>query len=106
MVRSNSYPVNRNYADYNATNLKSVPWYGSGMLSQNAKYALRAALMLAERFGAEAPVAVSEIAERERIPQKFLEAILVELRDSGILLSRRGRAGGYSLQRPPEAISF
>jgi Rrf2 family protein len=76
------------------------------MLSQKAKYALRAALMLAERFEAEAPVAVSEIAERERIPQKFLEAILVELRDSGILLSRRGRAGGYSLQRPPDAISF
>ena len=76
------------------------------MLSQKAKYALRAALMLAERFDAEAPVAVSEIAERERIPQKFLEAILVELRDSGILLSRRGRAGGYSLERPPDAISF
>ena len=77
------------------------------MLSQKAKYALRAVLMLAERFGAQTPpVAVSEIAEREQIPQKFLEAILVELRDSGILESRRGRYGGYSLQRPPAAISF
>jgi Rrf2 family protein len=76
------------------------------MLSQKAKYALRAVLMLAESFGAGTPVAVSGIAERERIPQKFLEAILVELRDAGILDSRRGRYGGYSLRRPPEGISF
>jgi Rrf2 family protein len=76
------------------------------MLSQKAKYALRAVLMLAERFDAAAPIAVSEIAERERIPQKFLEAILVALRDKGILDSRRGRHGGYTLQRPPDAISF
>jgi len=76
------------------------------MLSQKAKYGLRAALMLAERFEAAVPIAVSEIAERERIPQKFLEAILVALRDKGILDSRRGRHGGYTLQRPPDAISF
>ena len=76
------------------------------MLSQKAKYALRAALMLAERFEAAVPLAVSEIAERERIPQKFLEAILVELRDAGIVDSRRGRYGGYSLRRPPAEVSF
>jgi Rrf2 family protein len=76
------------------------------MLSQKAKYALRAVLMLAESAGAGAPIAVSEIAERERISQKFLEAILVELRDAGLVDSRRGRYGGYSLRRPPESISF
>jgi Rrf2 family protein len=76
------------------------------MLSQKAKYALRAVLMLAESAGTGAPVAVSEIAERERISQKFLEAILVELRDAGLLDSRRGRYGGYSLRRAPESISF
>jgi Rrf2 family protein len=76
------------------------------MLSQKAKYALRAVLMLADGAGAGQPIAVSEIAEHERIPQKFLEAILVELRDAGFLDSRRGRYGGYSLRRPPESISF
>jgi len=76
------------------------------MLSQKAKYALRAVLMLAEGFGAGTPVAVSEIAGREGISQKFLEAILVELRDKGIVDSKRGRYGGYSLRRPPEATSF
>ena len=76
------------------------------MLSQKAKYALRAVLMLAERADTGTPVAVSEIAGRERISQKFLEAILVELRDAGILDSRRGRYGGYSLRRPPESVSF
>jgi Rrf2 family protein len=76
------------------------------MLSQKAKYALRAVLMLAERSQGDAPVAVSEIGKRERISQKFLEAILVELRDAGILESRRGRYGGYSLRRPADAISF
>jgi Rrf2 family protein len=49
---------------------------------------------------------MSEIAERERISQKFLEAILVELRDRDILESRRGRYGGYRLLRSPESISF
>lgn len=76
------------------------------MLSQKAKYALRAVLMLAESFGTGTPLPVSEIAVRERIPQKFLEAILVELRDQGILDSRRGRYGGYRLSRSPKSIGF
>ncbi len=76
------------------------------MLSQKAKYALRAVLALAENADLETPVAVSEIADREHIPQKFLEAILVELRDKEILESRRGRYGGYRLRRSPDSISF
>jgi Rrf2 family protein len=76
------------------------------MLSQKAKYALRAVLMLAEDETATAPTAISAIAERERISQKFLEAILVELRNKGFLTSRRGRLGGYRLARPADDISF
>ena len=76
------------------------------MLSQKAKYALRALLMLAEGVEQESPIAISEIAARERISQKFLETILVELRDQGLLESRRGRYGGYRLRRAPSAISF
>lgn len=76
------------------------------MLSQKAKYALRAMLMLAEGVDKEGPIAISEIAAREHISQKFLETILVELRDRGLLESRRGRYGGYRLRRAPGAISF
>jgi Rrf2 family protein len=76
------------------------------MLSQKAKYALRAVMMLAERAGEADPVRVPEIAQRERISLKFLEAILVELRDAGLVESRRGRNGGYRLKRAPEEISF
>lgn len=76
------------------------------MLSQKAKYALRAVMMLAERAGDPEPVRVPEIAQRERISLKFLEAILVELRDAELVESRRGRHGGYRLKRPPEEISF
>ena len=76
------------------------------MLSQKAKYALRAVLMLAEGEEHEAPTAISAIAEREKISQKFLEAILVELRNKGYLASRRGRLGGYRLAKPATDISF
>jgi Rrf2 family protein len=75
------------------------------MISQKARYALRALLFLAAR-GEAAPVQISEIAERERIPRKFLEAILLELKKTGIVRSHRGRSGGYSLGRPAKDISF
>lgn len=76
------------------------------MLSQKAKYALRAMLMLAERADSGELVLTGEIAEREQIPRKFLEAILVELRNHGILESRRGKNGGYRVARPLDKISF
>lgn len=75
------------------------------MISQKARYALRALLFLAAR-GEDATVQISEIAEKERIPRKFLEAILLELKKPGIVRSHRGRAGGYSLGRPARDISF
>ena len=74
------------------------------MLSSKAKYAVRAATMLAERADSEAWTQTAEIAERERIPRKFLEAILVQLRDHGIVESRRGSHGGHHLSREPSEI--
>ena len=75
------------------------------MISQKARYALRALLYLVAR-GDGAPVQISEIADKERIPRKFLEAILLELKKTGIVRSHRGRTGGYSLGRPAKDISF
>ncbi|HYH21660.1 MAG TPA: Rrf2 family transcriptional regulator [Azospirillum sp.] len=75
------------------------------MLSQKAKYALRALIMLAEQPDDEL-VLIADIAERESIPRKFLEAILVELRKSGLLYAKRGKSGGYRLARLPSEISF
>jgi Rrf2 family protein len=75
------------------------------MLSQKAKYALRALLMLAEQSQTDM-VMIADIAERENVPRKFLEAILVDLRKRGLLDSRRGKYGGYRLAKPADAISF
>jgi len=76
------------------------------MLSSRAKYALRACLFLAERQREQKQWALSpEIADAEDIPHKFLEAILVGLRDSGIVESRRGRYGGYRLAGPADRVA-
>ena len=75
------------------------------MLSSKAKYAVRAAAMLAERADAEEWTTTAEVAERERIPRKFLEAIVVQLRDHGIVDSRRGSQGGHRLSRDAAKIS-
>ncbi|WP_431859154.1 RrF2 family transcriptional regulator [Azospirillum sp.] len=75
------------------------------MLSQKAKYALRALIMLAEQPGDDL-VLIADVAERENIPRKFLEAILVELRKAGLLFAKRGKSGGYRLARTPSEITF
>jgi Rrf2 family protein len=75
------------------------------MLSSKAKYALRAATHLTERYADRTWTLTSDIADEARIPKKFLEAILVELRDHGLLDSHRGRYGGYRLARPPSRIA-
>lgn len=75
------------------------------MLSSKAKYALRAATLLAERFPEAGWTPTFVIAEQEEIPRKFLEAILVRLRDNGIVDSRRGSLGGHRLARDPSSIS-
>jgi Rrf2 family protein len=75
------------------------------MLSKKTKYGLKALLLLA-RESHRGPVLVSELAERERIPKKFLELILLELKHHGILQSKKGKGGGYFLGRPPSDISL
>jgi Rrf2 family protein len=75
------------------------------MISQKARYALRALLYLAAR-GGDQPVQIGEIAAAEGLPRKFLEQILAELKKPGIVRSHRGRSGGYSLGRPAKDISF
>jgi Rrf2 family protein len=75
------------------------------MLSQKAKYALRALLHLAEAPPGEA-VLISEIATKHHIPKKFLEQILLDLKNHGVVQSWRGRSGGYALLKPASEISF
>ena len=72
------------------------------MISQKARYALRALIALA---GAESMM-IAEIAQQQKIPRKFLEQILLDLKHHGIVASRRGRAGGYGLLMPPDQITF
>jgi Rrf2 family protein len=75
------------------------------VLSKKSKYGLKALLVLGQQAD-RGPVLVSEIADREAIPRKFLEAILLELKRHGIVESKKGRGGGYFLRRPPADITF
>ena len=70
------------------------------MLSKKSKYALKAMLVLAKEHG-QGPVLISDLAQRERIPRKFLELILLELKNQGLLQSKKGKGGGYFLGRDP-----
>lgn len=74
------------------------------MLSQKARYALRALVELARAEGAQ--VTSGELATRADAPRKFLEAILLELARNKVVVSRRGKFGGYTLARDPAQISF
>lgn len=73
------------------------------MLSKKSKYAIKALVTLAGEFE-QGPVLISKIAEKDRIPQKFLEAILLELKKMGILGSKKGAGGGYYLIKRPEDV--
>ena len=73
------------------------------MLSKRAKYALKALIALASGPPGE-PVRIQDLARRERIPQKFLEMILLDLRNRGILQSKKGKGGGYFLVRDPRTV--
>ncbi len=73
-------------------------------LSTKGEYAARAIMDIASHYG-EGPVKIREIAERQEIPLKYLESILLALKLAGVLRSRRGARGGYYLARPPEEIT-
>jgi Rrf2 family protein len=74
------------------------------MLSQRARYALKALINIA-RAG-DGPQQVSAIAEQENIPRKFLETIMGDLRRGALVTATRGNAGGYRLARPADLITF
>lgn len=74
------------------------------MLSKKTKYGLKALIYIAKHSGSE-PVLISEISESERIPKKFLEAILLDLKKFGILGSKKGKGGGYYLLKDPKEIT-
>lgn len=78
------------------------------MLSKKAKYAINALVYLAKEFqqGNHNTIQIATIAESEHIPQKFLEAILLELRKAGILSSKKGKGGGYFLLQKPGDINM
>ncbi len=73
------------------------------MLSKKTRYAILALVRLAKEFGKE-PLPISQISKDEMIPQRFLESILLDLKRTGILGSRLGKAGGYYLIKKPEEI--
>jgi Rrf2 family protein len=73
------------------------------MLSKKSKYAIKALIALAEH-GREEPVRIADLARAQQIPPKFLELILLELRNQGFLRSRKGKGGGYLLARDPGSI--
>lgn len=73
------------------------------MLSKKAQYAFHALSYLVER-AEEGPVLISKIAEEKGISQKFLEAILLELKRGGILGSKKGKGGGYYLIKAPNEV--
>ncbi len=75
------------------------------MLSSKAKYGLNASLLLAREHN-NGPMLISNIARKEKIPEKFLSLILLQLKNKGILQSRKGRGGGYLLARSPDLITF
>jgi Rrf2 family protein len=73
------------------------------MLSHKSKYALKALLVLSEDYG-KGPLLISDIAARANIPRRFLELILLELKNQGVLRSKKGKGGGYVLSAPPARI--
>lgn len=74
------------------------------MISMRSKYGLKALAFMA-RAGDKDSFLIAEIAQAEGIPKKFLEAILLILKNSGLLSSRKGPGGGYSLAKSPAAIT-
>ena len=76
------------------------------MLTQRSRYALRAMLFLAEAPTGAPPISMTRIAQAANVPRKFLELILADLREAGLLHSHRGKMGGYRLTRPTHLISL
>lgn len=75
------------------------------MLSKKTQYALKAAAYIAARYST-CPVHIVDIANHKKIPLKFLESILLELKKANILESKKGKGGGYYFPNPPQQVSL
>ncbi len=75
------------------------------MLTQKTRYSMLAMVRLAKEYG-KGTLMINEIAESERIPKRFLESILLELKKNGYLSSKLGKNGGYFLMKNPKEISL
>lgn len=75
------------------------------MLTRKTKYGLNSLLYLAKRID-QGPVLIAALSSDEKIPQKFLEAILLDLKKHGILDSKKGKGGGYMLSKHPKDIKI
>jgi len=75
------------------------------MLTQKTRYAIFALVKLARDYD-KGPIQINQIAESEKIPKRFLEAILLELKNNGYLDSKLGKNGGYFLNKKPEQINL
>ncbi|MEH7828356.1 RrF2 family transcriptional regulator [Gemmobacter denitrificans] len=77
------------------------------MITQRMKYALKALLVLAdEKAGAGSALRIEEVAQRANVPKRFLEHILLDIRNAGVIASIRGRSGGYVLVKDPAQVSI
>ncbi len=78
------------------------------MLSKKTQYAFQALMYLAEKAekGKDAPVLIAEIARKKKIPLKFLENILLEMKNAGILESKKGKGGGYYFAKNPKDVQL
>lgn len=75
------------------------------MISKKTKYAIHALVRLAKEYE-KGPILITEISEKERVPKKFLEAILLDLKNAGFLNSKKGKGGGYYLIKHPEEVNL
>ena len=73
------------------------------MLSKKSQYAFKALAYLVNKYN-QGPVLISEISRKKKIPLKFLENILLELKKAGILDSKKGKGGGYFLRKEPSKV--
>jgi Rrf2 family protein len=75
------------------------------LISKKTKYALKALIYLAREYD-KGPILIADLAREERIPKKFLELILLSLKNNGVLQSKKGKGGGYYLGKPPRKVGM
>jgi Rrf2 family protein len=76
------------------------------MISKKAKYGLKVLAVMGENYPMKEPRLISELADTAKVPKKFLEQILLDLKNQGILQSKKGKGGGYFLAKSPQAIKL